>query len=482
MATKLAKISDLTTGYQPLDSELTALAGLTSAANQIPYFTGSGTAGLLPSTSTGRGLLNVADGAAILTAIGDAELSALAGLTSAADALPYFTGVGTASTTTLSSFMRSVLDDTSAATAASTLSVLPLTGGTLIGALILAADPVTALGAATKQYVDNLSIGLDAKQSVVAATAAGVNVANLGTVGPQTIDGISVIAGDRVLLKSQTAPAENGIYVVNAGSLTRATDADAWTELPGAFVFVERGTTNADTGWLCTVDQGGTINTNAVTFVQFSGGGSITAGSGIAISGTQVSLAAIAANSFLANNTGSSAVPSAITVAQAKTLLNYVVGDIPTAAPLASPTFTGTASVSGTVPALGTNTTQIATTAFVEASSRAASVYLTGSNATGNTTITPVITARAANYTLDVTGTASTRIAILDITNRVAGDKIALRVTLPAVASIVVESRNATSGGTLLDSITTDASGDDAFMTFVYSGSAWVLQSTQYPA
>lgn len=478
MATKLAKISDLTSGYQPLDAELTALAGLTSAANQIPYFTGSGTAGLLPSTATGQSLLNVANGAAILTVINDAELSALAGLTSAADALPYFTGSGTASTTTLSSFMRTVLDDANAATAAATLSVLPLSGGTLTGSLTLAADPSSALHAATKQYVDNLSLGLDAKQSVVAASTA--NVANLGSVGPQTIDTISVVAGDRVLLKNQTAPAENGIYVVNSGSLTRATDADAWTELPGAFVFVEKGSTNADTGWLCTVDQGGTLGTTAVTWVQFSGGGSVTAGTGISVSGTQVSLAAIAANSFLANNTAGSAVPTAITATQAKTLLAIAVADVSGAAPLASPTFTGTPAAP--TASTGTNTTQVATTAFVDATAKALTVYGTVANSTGNSTITPAATTRRAVNTVSVTGTASTRIMILDTTNRVAGDIIENRFTFPATASIVIETRNATAGGTLLDSITTDTSADSAMVCAVYTGTAWTLIATQYPA
>ena len=495
MAIKLAKITDLTSGYQPLDAELSALAGLTSAADTLPYFTGSGTAGVTTLSSFARTFLDDANGAAVVATIGaqplDAELSALAGLTSAADALPYFTGTGTASTTTLTAFSRTLLDDANAATAAATLAVLPLSGGTLTGAvtisttgslalagsatLTLASDPSSALHAATKQYVDNIALGIDAKASVVAATTANITLS-----APQTIDTISVVAADRVLVKNQTLPQENGIYIVAAGAWTRATDADLWTELPGAFVFVERGATQADTGWLCTVDAGGTLNTTGVTFVQFSGSGSVTAGSGITVTGNQVSLATIAANTIYGNNTGSAAVPIALTAAQTKTLLAIAVADVSGAAPLATPTFTGTPAAPTAT--LGTNTTQLATTAFVEASSRAAAVYVTGSNSTGNTTITPAVTARAMNYVLDITGTASTRIVILDITNRVVGDKIALRITLPATTSIVIESRNATSGGTLLDTITTDASGDDAFVTFIYTGSAWILQSTQYPA
>lgn len=475
MAIKLAKITDLTSGYQPLDAELTALAGLVSATNTIPYFTGSGTAGLISSTAYGQSILNVANGNALITLIADSELSALASVTSAANALPYFTGSGTASTTTLSSFMRTVLDDASAAAAATTLGVLPLAGGTMTGSLTLNADPSSALHAATKQYVDNLSLGLDAKGSVIVATTG-----NIALTAPQTIDSVAVIAGDRVLVKSQTAPAENGIYLVAAGAWTRTTDANSWLELPGAFVFVERGTINADTGWLCTVDSGGTLSSTPVTFVQFSGGGSITAGTGIAVSGTQVSLAPIAANSFLANNTGSSAVPAAITTTQAKTLLAIAVGDVSGAAPLASPTFTGipAAPTAGA----GTNTTQVATTAFVDAATKVYSIYATVANSTGNSTITPATTTRRSPFIVTVTGVASTRIIILATAGRTAGDVIDCKFVLPATASIVIEIRSATSGGTLLDTITTDTSGDAAYAVCVYSGSAWVLLNTQYPA
>ena len=146
-------------------------------------------------------------------------------------------------------------------------------------------DPVSALQLATKQYVDAVAQGLDPKASCVAATTANITLS-----GTQTIDGVALIAGDRCLVKDQTLSQDNGIYVVAAGAWTRATDMDTWAEVPGAFTFIEQGTLYADTGWVCTSNAGGTLGTTPITWVQFAGVGSYTAGTGLTLTGTQFSI------------------------------------------------------------------------------------------------------------------------------------------------------------------------------------------------
>lgn len=138
------------------------------------------------------------------------------------------------------------------------------------------ADPTASTDGANKQYVDNLSSGLDAKASVKVATTANITLS-----GTQTIDGYSVLAGDRVLVKNQSSSPANGIYVAASGAWTRAADMDSWAEVPASYVWVEQGTTQQDTGWLCTSDAGGVLETNNIIWVQFSGAAMMVAGGGL---------------------------------------------------------------------------------------------------------------------------------------------------------------------------------------------------------
>ena len=151
-----------------------------------------------------------------------------------------------------------------------TLTGKTMTGGTFASPAAITGlpDPTNAQDAATKAYVDGMAAGLDTKGSVRCATTTDITRS-----GEQTIDGIAAVTGDRVLVKNQSASAENGIFVVAAGAWARASDMDAWTEVPGAFCFVEEGSTNADRGYVCTSDAGGTLDTTSIVWTQFNGGG-----------------------------------------------------------------------------------------------------------------------------------------------------------------------------------------------------------------
>lgn len=153
------------------------------------------------------------------------------------------------------------------------------------------ATPTADTDAATRLYVDSAVQGLDPKQTVRAATTAAGTLAS-SFANASVIDGVTLVTGNRILIQNQAAPAENGIYTVNvSGAPTRALDMDNWLEVPGAYVFVEEGTINADTGFVCTSNTGGTLNTTAITFVAFSGAGQITANGGLTKVGNTISVA-----------------------------------------------------------------------------------------------------------------------------------------------------------------------------------------------
>jgi len=137
-----------------------------------------------------------------------------------------------------------------------------------------------ATQAAVKSYVDNLLAGLSWKKAVRAATTANITLS-----GAQTIDGVSVIAGDRVLVKNQSTGSQNGIYVCASGSWTRATDVDTGTELVNAACYVSEGTTLADTQWVCSTNATITVGSTSLTFAQFSSTGTpdLTGSTGIVV-------------------------------------------------------------------------------------------------------------------------------------------------------------------------------------------------------
>lgn len=147
------------------------------------------------------------------------------------------------------------------------------------------ADPVNPTDAATKGYVDATALGLDVKESVRAATTA-----NIALTGTQTVDGVVLAVGNRVLVKNQTDGTQNGIYVVATGAWTRATDFVQGKVSAGAFVFVEEGTANSDSGFVVSTNGTITVGTTAITFTQFSGAGSIDAGNGLTKTGNTINV------------------------------------------------------------------------------------------------------------------------------------------------------------------------------------------------
>lgn len=146
------------------------------------------------------------------------------------------------------------------------------------------AEPTGATDAATKGYVDNAVVGIDWKPSVRAATTANITLS-----GEQTVDGVELSIGDRVLVKNQTNASQNGVYVVSASGWSRSSDADTSAEFTSAFaVFVEEGTTNADSGWVLTTDGSITLGTTSIAFTQFTGLGQVVAGDGLTRTGNTI--------------------------------------------------------------------------------------------------------------------------------------------------------------------------------------------------
>jgi hypothetical protein len=307
-ATEIAYVNGVTSAIQTqLDAKLaSATASTTYAPLSNPTFTGTV---VLPNT----------------TSVGDVsstELGYVNGVTSAIQtqldakaplANPTFTGTVagiTKSMVGLGSVNDTADTDKPVSTATQTAldAKLSLAGGTMTGKITLDGDPTQALHAATKQYVDNLSAGLHVHEAVNAATPATLAslvsstvTYNNGTDGVgatltlganlTTLDGYTLNNGDRILVKNEATTANNGIYVrTSATVLTRADDFNSSAEIAGGdFIFVENGTLYNSTGWVVE-NEVTTVGTDAVLWTQFSGAGTVTAGTNVSVSGLQVSV------------------------------------------------------------------------------------------------------------------------------------------------------------------------------------------------
>lgn len=148
----------------------------------------------------------------------------------------------------------------------------------MTGQLTLSADPIQPMHATTKQYVDGLIQGIKARTTAYVATTGNITLS-----ASQTIDGVTVTTGMRVLVKNQTNATQNGIYIAKDSAWVRAQEYDENEEFTGAiFVFVQKGTVQGDTGWILDNDNAVTIGTTPLNFVQFSRAG-VTEGDGTTI-------------------------------------------------------------------------------------------------------------------------------------------------------------------------------------------------------
>ena len=260
-------------------TELGYVSGVTSAIqtqldNKQATITGSATTIDTESLTASRAVISNASSKIAVSATTDTELGYLSGVTSAVQ-----TQLGTKLTNS-----NNLSDVSSTSTARTNLGLgtiatqnannVAVTGGTITGL----GDPSSTSEAATKNYVDNLVAGL--RTRAVARVASTTNVAiSSGLENGDTLDGITLVTGNRVLLKDQSTPSQNGLYtVVASGAASRDTEYDTISELAGQLILVSEGSTHADDLFLCTTDTSATLGSSTISYTQVfpSSGGTVT--------------------------------------------------------------------------------------------------------------------------------------------------------------------------------------------------------------
>ena len=421
----------LTTAAQP---NITSVGNLTSLAVTGNVTTGniSGTTGAFTDVSGNGSALTALTGANVTGQVGNALVAG----TVYTAAQPNITSVGTLSSLDVTGNIVSganVVTDLivgkttsvsiTATGANSNIFLKPTGTGTVdVWGKVISnvATPVASTDAATKQYVDEVAQGLSPKGSVVAASyvALPAYTYNNGTDGvgatitasangALTLDGVQPTVGARVLIKNETAgnAPVNGVYVVttnNAGApfvLTRAIDMNVGTEFPGAFVFIETGTVQADTGWVCTSDSPITVGTTAIVFTQFSGAGEYTAGTGLTLTGTQFSISNTAVTAGAYGNGDYNATFTVNAQGQLTAAANVAI--TANAANLTGTTLSSTV-LNSSLTSVGT-LTALAVTGNVSAGN----VSATSITGTLTTAAQPNITSVGTLTSLDVTGNAN---------------------------------------------------------------------------
>lgn len=337
-------------------------------------------------------------------------------------------------------------------------------------------DPTGAQDAATRNYVDNAITGLDAKASTVAATtgaetftiAAGAVTQIAGT----TIDGTTPAIGNRILIKdaplatgvgsANSNQPGNGIYTVTANTtnltVARATDQDAWSEVPNAYVWVEQGTTNADTGWVVTSNPGGTLNTTGIQWSMFTASTTIQAGSGLTKAGNTISISNLGVtNAMIAASTIdlTTKVTGALPIANGgtgqttqQTALNALAGAVTTAQYLRGngANVTMSAIQAADVPTLNQNTTGTAAnvTGTVgignggTGQTTAKAARETGLIATGYYSAATNPAATSWSITQATHGLRATRGLIVQLNDEASGDQLEADISVAATGDVTI--------------------------------------------
>jgi hypothetical protein len=251
-STELGYVSGVTSGLQ------------TQIDGKQATITGAATSITSSDLTSNKALTSDGSGKVAASSVTSTELGYLSGTTSAVQTQldAKLVKANNLSDVTSTSTARTNLGLGTIATQAA--SNVAITGGTITGM----PSPSSGTDVTTKTYVDDLVAGLKTRIITRVATTANINLSTDLENG-DTLDGITLVTGNKILVKDQTNQTQNGIYIVPAsGAASRDPDFDTVAELAGQLVIVQEGSTNADKIYLCTTDNSGSIGSVNITFSQ----------------------------------------------------------------------------------------------------------------------------------------------------------------------------------------------------------------------